>query len=357
MLRKYLIFVLFLVISAAGFAQDGGDPKSKKSDPKDKESIVRTRHTVTIDGKKIAYEAAAGTMTLKEEDGKTTANIFHVAYTKQGEDLGKRPITFCFNGGPGSSSVWLHLGTFGPKRVLLSEDGNALKPPARLVDNEWSILDVTDLVFIDPVSTGYSRAAEEKNAKNFHGVEEDVHAVAEFIRLYTTRNKRWQSPKYLAGESYGTTRSAALSNHLQSRVNMRLNGILLVSSILNFQTIRFDEGNDLPFALFLPSYTATAWYHKKLDKNLQGDFRKTLAEVEKFALGEYTTALMKGSKLEGAERQAVTKKLARFTGLSETYVERANLRIEGQRFMRELLREEGYTVGRFDSRIKGKDGT
>ena len=201
--RNSLVLVLFLIAVVPTIAQEAGDPKLRKADLKD--HVVRTKHVVMIDGKKIAYEAAAGTLVLKEEDGKSTASIFYIAYTREGQDLGKRPITFCFNGGPGSSSVWLHLGTFGPRRVHLSDEGNALKPPARLVDNEWSILDVTDLVFIDPVSTGYSRAAEEKNAKQFHGVEEDVHAVAEFIRLYTTRHKRWQSPKYLAGESYGTT--------------------------------------------------------------------------------------------------------------------------------------------------------
>jgi carboxypeptidase C (cathepsin A) len=354
MFKKCLGLVLCVSTFSLAFAQDAGDAKARK--PELKEHVVRSQHAVTIGGKKISYEATAGTLLLREEDGKPTASFFHIAYTIPGADLSKRPITFCFNGGPGSSSVWLHLGTFGPKRVLLSEDGEALKPPAKLVDNEWSILDLTDLVFIDPVSTGYSRAAEEKNAGKFHGVEEDVQSVAEFIRLYTTRNKRWQSPKYLAGESYGTTRSAALSNYLQSRHNMSLNGILLVSSILNFATSRFDEGNDLPYPLFLPTYTATAWYHKKLDKALQGDLKKTLAEVERFAVGEYSTALIKGHRLAAEERQAVVKKLAAFTGLTETYVQRANLRIEAQRFMRELLREEGFTVGRFDSRIKGKDG-
>ncbi len=354
MLRKSLVLVLFLIAAVPTLAQETGDSKAKKTEPK--EQVERSKHTVVIDGKKIAYEAAAGTLVLRDEDGKATASMFYVAYTREGEDLGKRPITFCFNGGPGSSSVWLHLGAFGPRRVLLSEVGASLKPPARLVDNEWSLLDVTDLVFIDPVSTGYSRAAEAKDAKKFHGVQEDVHSVGDFIRLYMTRNNRWQSPKYLAGESYGTTRSAALANYLRSRHHMNLNGILLISTVLNFQTLAFDEGNDLPYALFLPSYTATAWYHKKLDKNLQADLKKTLAEVEQFALGEYTTALMKGQRLTAAERQSVTKKLAQFTGISETYIERAHLRIESQRFMRELLRAEGFTVGRFDSRFKGKDG-
>src|SRR3984957_9829036 len=218
---KTVSLAVILVLSASCLAQDNPDTKSGKPDVF-KERAVRSKHTVKIAGEKLSYEAAAGTMLLKEEDGKSTASIFYIAYTKDGADLGKRPVTFCFNGGPGSSSVWLHLGTFGPRRVQLSEAGEAPKPPARLVDNEWSILDVTDLVFIDPVSTGYSRAVDEKNASKFHGVEEDGQSVAEFIRLYTTRNKRWQSPKYLAGESYGTTRCAVLASLLQSQHNMSL---------------------------------------------------------------------------------------------------------------------------------------
>ncbi len=316
---------------------------------------MRTPHTLMLKGKKLDYEATAGTMLLKDEEGKTTASIFYVAYTETGANLATRPITFCFNGGPGSSSVWLHLGAFGPRRVLLTDDGQAPPPPAKMVENEWSLLDQTDLVFIDPVSTGYSRAAEEKNAKQFHGVQEDLKSVGEFVRLYTTRHSRWQSPKYLAGESYGTTRAAGLAEHLQSQLGLRLNGIMLISAVLNFETLRFDEGNDLPYPLFLPGYTATAWYHKKLDGALQNDLRAALAESEKFAEGEYATALLKGAKLSDEQRQLVATRLARYTGLGKDYVLRANLRIEGQRFMRELLRERGLTVGRYDSRLLGKD--
>jgi carboxypeptidase C (cathepsin A) len=322
-----------------------------------RDTSSHTKHTITLDGKKIEYEATAGTMVLKDEDGKSQASIFHVAYTRTGEDAAKRPITFCFNGGPGSSSVWLHMGAFGPRRVAFTDDGQPLPPPARLVDNEGSLLDLTDLVFIDPVSTGYSRAADEKNAKQFHGVQEDLQSVGEFIRLYTTRTGRWASPKFLAGESYGTTRAAGLANHLQSRLGMRLNGILLVSAVLNFGTIRFDEGNDLPYPLFLPGYTATAWYHKKLEPGLQGELTKTLAEAETFASGEYAQALHKGLGLTDTERRAVAAKVARLTGLSEEFVLRCDLRVEGQRFMRELLRDRGRTVGRFDSRYLGTDAT
>jgi carboxypeptidase C (cathepsin A) len=210
-------------------------------------------------------------------------------------------------------------------------------------------------VFIDPVSTGYSRMAPGQDGKKFHGVEQDLQSVGEFIRLYTTRHGRWDSPKFLAGESYGTTRAAALVGQMQDKHGMNFNGVILVSSILNFQTARFDDGNDLPYILFLPTYTATAWYHKKLPADLSGDLKKTLAEAEKFALGEYTLALMQGGKLGEAERKKIAAKVARFTGLTEDYVLRSNLRVQIQRFCKELLRGQGRTVGRFDSRYQGID--
>jgi len=293
---------------------------------------------------------------MKKEDGTPLATIFFTAYTKDGvDDLSRRPITFAYNGGPGSSSVWLHMGALGPKRVLMQPDGTPLPPPYKLVDNEYSLLDVTDLVFIDPVSTGYSRPAPGQDPKQFHGLREDTESVGNFIRLYTTRFERWASPKFLAGESYGTTRSAALSGYLQQNVGMYLNGIVLISSILNFETASFAPGNDLAYILFLPTYTATAWYHKKLPKELQGDLKKALAEAERFAAGEYTLALMKGDAISAEERTAIAKKVARLTGLSPEYVERANLRIQISRFDKELLRDERRTVGRYDSRITGID--
>jgi carboxypeptidase C (cathepsin A) len=359
MLRRILPAMIVALLSVPlAHAQDEGPKKPKVAlvEPI-KEKTSHTFHALTLGGKKLEFDANAGTMLLKEEDGKTTASIFYVAYTKRGSDAATRPITFCFNGGPGSSSVWLHMGVFGPKRVLLSDEGEALPPPAKLVDNDYSLLDLTDLVFIDPVSTGYSRAAEEKNAKQFHGVQEDVQSVGEFIRLYVTRNNRWQSPKFLAGESYGTTRAAGLAGHLQSRLGMRFNGILLISTVLNFETLSFAEGNDLPYSLYLPGYAATAWYHKKLETGLQGDLRSTLAEAEKFAEGEYTTALMKGTSLGADEKKAVAAKLARYTGLSDQYILRSNLRVEGQHFMAELLRDKGKTVGRYDSRLIGTDAS
>jgi carboxypeptidase C (cathepsin A) len=355
--------ILLAVLSAAAvvpvaLAQDAPKPPAKPGQKAEafQEALSETKHTITVGGAKLEYTATAGNLLLKDDDGKTTASVFFIAYTKVGvDDLGKRPITFTFNGGPGSSSVWLHLGAFGPKRVEVGDVGEPVAPPYRLGVNESTLLDQTDLVFVDPVSTGYSRHAPGQNPKQFHGVQEDITSVGEFIRLYVTRFNRWTSPKFLAGESYGTTRAAGLVGHMQDRHGMDFNGVILISSVLNFATIRFDDGNDLPYPLFLPTYAATAWYHKKLSAELQGDLHKTLAEVEKFALGEYTTALIKGDKLSADEHRQVVQKLARYTGLSEEYVARSNLRVEISRFTKELLRPERLTVGRYDSRYKGTD--
>jgi carboxypeptidase C (cathepsin A) len=342
-----LALALFLPTSSAD---------ETKSKAPEKDDLVVTRHSLTLAGQKLNYTATAGTMVLRDDEGKARANLFFVAYTKADADPATRPITFTFNGGPGSSSVWLHMGAFGPKRVRLAEDGGPLPPPYRLDDNDLSILDLTDLVFIDPVTTGYSRPVPGQNAKQFHGVQEDVQAVGDFIRQYTTKYERWASPKFLAGESYGTTRAAGLVGYLQDRHGMNFNGVVLVSAILNFQTARFDEGNDLPYPLFLPTYTATAWYHKKLPDALQKlPLRKVLDEAEQFALNGYNAALMKGSSLPTEERQQVIAQLARYTGLSEDYVRRSNLRVEIHRFCKQLLRGEGKSVGRFDTRFTGTD--
>jgi carboxypeptidase C (cathepsin A) len=307
---------------------------------------------------KITYRATTGTLVMKDEEGKPHATFFFVAYTRLGEattNLSDRPITFSFNGGPGSSSVWLHLGLLGPRRVLLKEDGTLPPPPFHLVNNEYSLLDETDLVFIDPVSTGYSRPVPGEDAKKFHGVQEDLDSVGDFIRLYTTRYKRWASPKFIIGESYGTTRAAGLSGHLEDRYGIYLNGIMLVSSVLDFSTLSFEPNNDLPCILYLPTETAAAWYHKKLPPDLQADRTKALAESEQFALGDYAHALLLGSTLPAADRQQIVKNLARLTGLSEDYVDRADLRIRAHQFFKELLRSERRTIGRYDSRMTGVD--
>src|ERR1700731_4349667 len=329
-------------------------PKEEKKPPAPEEKVVQTRHSLKIGGQEIKYTATAGTILLKLEDGTPKASIFYVAYTKDdASDASQRPLTFSFNGGPGSASVWLHLGLLGPRRVQMGDAGALLPPPYKLVDNDVSLLDVSDLVFIDPVSTGYSRAVPGEAPKQFHGIEEDVESVADFIRLYTTRNKRWSSPKFLAGESYGTTRAAGLSGYLQQRYGMYLNGIILVSTILNFQTADFNSGNDLPYILYLPTYTAIAWYHKRLPADLQGDLRKAVAESEDFAKGDYSTALMAGDALANAKHVEIVQKLARLTGLSADYIERTNMRVEIERFTKELLRSERRTVGRIDGRFTG----
>jgi carboxypeptidase C (cathepsin A) len=338
------------------------DEKERDKDAKDDDRVeiadreVTTSHALDVGGTRIQYTAKAGTIVLREEDGKKKASIFYVAYTQDGvTDAATRPLTFSFNGGPGSSSVWLHLGALGPRRVDMGPEGFGGPPPYRTVDNDQSWLDLSDLVFVDPVTTGYSRAAPGESDDPYHSVDGDVQSVGDFIRLYTTRNQRWPSPKFLAGESYGTTRAAALSEHLQSRHGMYLNGVVLVSAILNFQTARTDVGNDLPYALYLPTLCATAWYHKQLAPELARDLRATLDEVERFAGGEYLLALQKGAALADAERAEVATKLARYTGLSREFVEQANLRVDAGRFYKELLRDERRTVGRLDSRFLGTD--
>ena len=338
--------------------QKSGDKADEKSkdEKKPEEKVVQTKHTIKIGGQEIKYTATAGTILLKLEDSTPKASVFYVAYTKDDvSDTTKRPVTFTFNGGPGSASIWLHVGAFGPRRVEMGDAGALLPPPYKLVDNEYSLLDVTDLVFIDPVSTGYSRAVPGEAPKQFHGIEEDIQSVGDFIRLYATRNKRWTSPKFLAGESYGTTRAAGLSGYLQQHYGMYLNGIILISSILNFQTAEFDTGNDLPYILFLPTYTAIAWYHKKLPSDLQSDLQKAIQESRNFAAHEYADALMGGDSLPATRRAEIAQKLSRLTGLSAEYVDRSNLRIEIMRFDKELLRDQRRTVGRLDGRFTGID--
>jgi len=350
-------------------AQDKSPAPGEKTPEPPKDELVVTQHAAIIGGREVPYTVTCGTIVLKEESEakgekegeaegeKPKAAIFFIAYTKDGiDDPGQRPLTFSFNGGPGSSSVWMHLGALGPRRVEMGDAGALLPPPWRLVDNADSLLDVTDLVFIDPVSTGYSRPVAGEKAKQFHGFKKDIESVGEFIRLYTSRYQRWSSPKFLIGESYGTTRASGLSGYLQERYGLYLNGLMLVSAILNFQGYEFDPGNDLPYVTHLPTYAATAWYHRQLPDDLQSlaltDF---LAEVQAFAFGEYNLALLRGAALPPEQRLELVRKLARYTGLSEDYIERCNLRLEIHRFTKELLRHRRRTVGRLDTRFLGID--
>jgi len=312
-----------------------------------------TKHSIAIGGKTINYTATAGTILIRDEKEKPQAHIFYIAYTKDGvTDKTRRPILFSFNGGPGSSSVWMHMGFLGPRRVLYDDEGFGLQPPYRLEDNVHSILDQTDLVFIDPVATGFSRMVPGEDEHKFHGVDEDIQSVGEFIRLYVTRHQRWGSPKFIIGESYGTTRAAGLTAHLQNRHRMYINGTILVSTMM----LGVKSGDDLAYPLILPHYTATAWYHKQLPPDLQSKaLRDVLDEAEEFALNDYTLALIRGNDLTENEKNTVADKLARYTGLSTEYIKRSNLRVSRTRFRKELLRHEDLTVGRLDSRYKGKD--
>lgn len=314
-----------------------------------------TKHTVNIAGTQVTYTATAGYLPMANESGDERAYIFYIAYTRDGlKETASRPITFAFNGGPGAASVWLHLGMLGPQRVIVSDVGITTPPPYRLTENQESWLDLTDLVFIDPVSTGFSRAISDDVAqKEFYGYTPDIRSFGEFIRQYVTINGRWASPKFLLGESYGTARACGLSNYLSATYGMYLNGVVLVSSITNFQTAYFNEGNDLPYLMFLPSYAASAYYHKRLSPDiLRRPLTEFLDDVENFAFNEYSIALMKGDAISEDDRRKVIGKLSMYTGLSATYIERSNLRIWIQGFRKELLRADYEVVGRFDSRVK-----
>ncbi len=311
-------------------------------------------------GSPLPYIVTTGMMPLKGATGETEANVFFVAYHrtdgKSNDADPHRPLVFAFNGGPGSASVWLHLGAIGPKRVQMLPDGGLPPPPYHLVDNEQTWLDQADLVFLDPVGTGYSRPTKPEYGAKFWGLQGDIAAAGDFIRLYLTRYKRWSSPLFLAGESYGTTRAAGLSNYLVEH-GIALNGIALLSSVLNFQTLEFRPGNDLPYMLFLPTYTATAWYHHKLPDALQKDLNSTLKEAENWAQTDYANALAQGDRLTGAQRQAVIDKMARYTGLSKTYLDNSDLRVDIESFCKELLRDRKRSVGRLDSRFVGLDSS
>jgi carboxypeptidase C (cathepsin A) len=327
-------------------------PSEAKKEAAEPAPVV-THHEIHAGGKTLRYTATAGMMPLKNIDtGEVEAHIFYIAYTLDGQQPEHRPLTFSFNGGPGSASVWLHLGAIGPKRVPMQPDGMMPPPPFRLIDNEYTWLDHTDLVFIDPVGTGYSRAVKRDQTKKFLGLRGDVESVGEFIRLYLGRYERWSSPLFLVGESYGTTRAAGLSGYLVEH-GVAFNGIMLISSILNFQTTDSTPGNDLPYILFLPTYASAAWYHKKLSPDLQQDLDKLHSEVEHWAATGYAEALAKGDRLTPQERQDVIDHLARYTGLSKTYIDESNLRIDEPHFTKELLRDQRKTIGRLDSRFTG----
>jgi carboxypeptidase C (cathepsin A) len=349
--------------------ESGAEPKpasreasGDKENAKDKEehydmteaAPVATHHQITVDGKLLKYTATAGRLPIKRGDGRIEAEMFYVAYTLDGQDAAKRPLTFAFNGGPGSASIWLHMGALGPRKVVLQPDGFMPPAPYRMEDNAYTLLDKSDLVLIDAIGTGFSRAADAELFKKFWGVKGDIEAFSEFIRLYITRNERWSSPLFLFGESYGTTRSAGIAGYLADR-GISFNGITLLSTVLNFETLEDNNTNDQPYIFLIPSFTMIAGYHHKLAPDLAQDMNRARQESEQWASTEYEQALDKGDALTSQERQKIIDQLARFTGLSKEVIDEANLRINVQKFTHYLLIDQKLRVGRLDGRYVGPD--
>jgi len=339
----------------ASHEQDGGEGRVEVAHPPWWPADAVIPGSVEIDGERIDYTVRAGTLPQVDAAGEELARIFYIAYTRDDvEDLAGRPVLFSFNGGPGSASVWMHLGLLGPRRVHLEANADPTPPPYELVDNEYSMLDRADLVFIDPVSTGFSRALPGVDADQFHGFREDLESVGEFIRQYVSEFDRWESPVFLIGESYGGRRAAGLASLLQDRMGLDPNGIILVSAGSLGQ--QYGDFGMLEYALNLPHLAATAWYHQQLPEDLQSrPLRDVLDEVEAFALGDFTAALMAGNRMSNPERREMVERGARYTGLSEEFVDATHLRIDRGRFRKELLRDEDRTVGRLDSRFTGLD--
>ena len=315
---------------------------------------VVTHHQATVDGKLLKYTATAGRLPIKRPDGKIEAQMFYVAYTLDGQDAAKRPLTFAYNGGPGSASIWLHMGALGPRRVVLQPDGFMPPAPYRIEDNPHTLLDKSDLVLIDAIGTGFSRAENAEMMKKFWGVRGDIEAFSEFIRLYITRNERWSSPLFLFGESYGTTRSAGIAGYLADR-GISFNGITLLSTVLNFETLEDNFTNDQPYVFLIPSFTSIAGYHHKLPADLAQDMNNARRQAEQWASTTYKQALDKGDALTPQERQQVVDDLARFTGLSKEVIDEANLRINVRKFTHYLLIDQKLRVGRLDGRYTGPD--
>ena len=337
-------------------AAPAGQSQAREVAPPTEQKPSQTGHAVRIDGRDIKYTATTGTLPIRLDDGKVSARMFFVAYTKDGEDQKTRPISFLYNGGPGSASVWLHMGSFAPRKAQMADEGFQPAPPYQLVENENSLIDVSDLVFVDAISTGFSRVTDGANAAQFHGQDGDIRAFGEFIAEYLKAYSRWPSPKFLIGESYGTIRSAGLSAELQSRHGIELNGIVLVSSLLTYQTLSPAPDNDVAYAVQIETFAATAWYHKKLPADLQQKtIKQVVDEARTFAFGEYLQALSKGNTLDDAGRTAMADKLARHTGLSAKFILASNLRVDSGRFRKELLRDKRLMVGRLDGRFTALD--
>ena len=331
----------------------GDDKKEEHFDMTEIAPVV-THHQISLDGKTLKYTATAGRLPIKRGDGKIEAEMFFVAYSVDGQDASKRPLTFAFNGGPGSATIWLHMGALGPKHVALTADGVLPAAPYRVEDNPYTLLDKSDLVMVDAIGTGFSRAENMDTSKKFWGVKGDIEAFSEFIRMYLSRYERWSSPLFLLGESYGTTRAAGISGHL-SELGINFNGITLLSMVLNFQTLEDTKTNDEPYVYLIPSYTMIAGYHHKLPSDLLQDLNKARQEAEQWAVGEYAQALAKGDAMTAAERDKVVTDMARYTGLTKEVIDQANLRIDVPKFTHYLLLDQKVRVGRLDGRYTGPD--
>jgi carboxypeptidase C (cathepsin A) len=334
-------------------SQDKDKDKEEHYDMTEAVPVV-THHQINVDGKLLKYSATAGRLPIKRGDGRIEAEMFYVAYTLDGQDSAKRPLTFAFNGGPGSASIWLHMGALGPRKVVLQPDGFMPPAPYRTEDNASTLLDKSDLVLIDAIGTGFSRAADAELFKKFWGVKGDIEAFSEFIRLYITRNERWSSPLFLFGESYGTTRSAGIAGYLADR-GISFNGITLLSTVLNFETLEDNNTNDQPYIFLVPSFTMIAGYHHKLAPDLAQDMNRARQESEQWASTEYAQALAKGDALTPQERLKIVDQLARFTGLSKEVIDEANLRINVRKFTHYLLIDQKLRIGRLDARYTGPD--
>jgi carboxypeptidase C (cathepsin A) len=333
-----------------------GEKSGDKDERHDMTEIppVVTHHQITLAGKLLKYTATTGRLPIKRDDGRIDAEMFFVAYTLDGQEPGKRPLTFCFNGGPGSASVWLHMGAVGPKQVVLEPNGFMPAAPYRLTDNQSTLLDRSDLVFVDAIATGFSRAANAEMTKKFLGVQGDIEAFGEFIRLYITRYDRWPSPLFILGESYGTTRAAGIAGYLADH-GISFNGITLLSTAMDFGTLEWAKNNDVPYALLVPSFTMIAAYHKRLPADLMQDLNQTRLEVEHWASTDYTLALAKGDGLSAEDRQKIIDQYARYTGLDRKLIDNANLRIDVLQFTHNLLLDQKLRVGRLDGRFTGVD--
>jgi carboxypeptidase C (cathepsin A) len=346
------ILLIVLLVTWGPLAVGAAEDDKKKDEPLPEAKVSVTEHQVRIGDRTIDYTATAGTMLMKNDDDKPVALFGYTAYVADVDDRNERPLMFAYNGGPGSASIWLHMGALGPQRAVVTDVGFSPAGPFERVTNEYSILDEADLVMMDPVGTGFAKAIGKGKNEDFWGVDQDIRSVSEFIVQYVTQNGRWASPKYILGESYGGMRTGGVSYHLLTRYNMALNGVILVSPFMEMTAGFAGLGIDLPHVMFLPTFAATAWYHDALE-NKPADIAAFVDEVEKFAVEEYAPALLAGSNLSGADRRSVVEGLARYTGLSEEYWDRANLRIDEGQFTQQLMRERGITVGRVDSRFSG----